>query len=275
MKKSTKSVQKSTTSHDDLLIDNAMSALRLEMNHGAIVHISDDAPPEIVNDFLQKINTFEENHKKVALISIFEFLGSPPFASPDLLDASTLPEESTRIERMLYENGLAVTHSGKVPPEEWYRFMVEDVFQLSIPNIRIPDMMKVIVYEDFYPDTPTLIKGLAEDILFDLLELEHAFSGEYLSDNLRDDTAAITREAALHTILAFRSRFTNIQPIHFRPESIRGDQDCVHFIFAVQWSGITASGGTKEDYEGLGVMQFAFEAEEWRLQGILMPGFQL
>jgi hypothetical protein len=259
---------------ENLRADNEMSALNLEMKYGAKTFISDDAPPEAIEEWLKNVADYEEQFKNAPKTTIYAFIGSPPYAAPDLLDESTLPGEIERLEKMLYQNGIAVTQSGKVPPAEYYRFLVEDVFPHEHTDIRAPSMMTMLSYDEFHPDPAEMVRTTGEAFLMDLLDLNHPFEGSLFGETLRDDHNIVSQADVLKTIHAFRDKYRKIIPVAFQPDRMTGDPSCIYFMFGIRWEGEPFSGGEKEAYEGLGVMQLAFENKAWRIQGVNMPGFK-
>ncbi len=134
-------------------------------------------------------------------------------------------------------------------------------------------MIQGFIYSEFRHDGPEFIREHVEETLLDLLNLEKDFRGEWLSENCRNEKACITKAEALESIRRFRSRYRSITPVAFRPEDIRTIDSAVYFFFGVAWEGHPVRGGAPVRYEDLGISQVAFEDGEWRVQGILMPGF--
>jgi hypothetical protein len=262
------------TPEEELRIENELKALNLELKHGGITHFSDDVPPEIINQWLSNVTTFEEEFKTAAKITVFEKMGKPKFASLDLLEDSTLPGEIERLEQMLFEHGVAVSKPDRIGQEEYYRFLTEDVFNHEMPDTTVPDMFTLVDYDMYYPEVHEVIREFADEILLDLLNLDKPFKGGYFSQYLRNSTDAITPEQVLQTISDFRASYQKIIPVAFQPEQMMGDASCLYFIFMIRWEGIPKSGKDKKEHEGMGVMQFAQEDGEWKLQGVQMPGFE-
>ena len=48
---------------ENLRADNELSALSLELQYGAKMHISGDAPPEVVQQFLAQVAAFDGKHR--------------------------------------------------------------------------------------------------------------------------------------------------------------------------------------------------------------------
>ncbi len=262
------------TPDEELRIDNALKALNLELNHGGVTHFSDELPPEVVNQWLANVTAFEEQFKTAPKTTVYEMMGKPKYASLDLLDASTLVGEANRVEKMLLDHGVVVPKPEKIDYEEYYRFLIEDIFEHEMSATSLEGMITVLEYESFYPELHEFIRDFANRVLLDLLNLTKTFEGGYFSQSLRDDTSIITLEQVMKTITDFRNSYSEIVPIAFQAEQMMGDPSCLYLMFGVKWEGVLKSSQLKEAHEGLGVMQFAQENKEWTLQGIQMPGFK-
>ena len=259
---------------EELRADNEIKALSLELTYGALTHISDDAPPEMIKEWLQNVADYEAQHKDVPPISVYDRIGRPVFATPDLLEAATLPGEIERLQEILEANGLVALRPDYVDDEQFYRFMVTELFAHEVPDLHLPGMMTVIDYAEFHPNHPDIIGAHASEFLLDLLQLEKPYEGLWLSENLRDYTATITKQAALRTIQQFRDRYQEIKPVGFAPQEVLNSEHGTHLMFSICWEGQPTDGSQREHHEGLGVIQMAYEHEQWLVQGVQMPGFQ-
>ena len=262
------------TPEEELRADNEIQALSLELTYGARTHISDDAPPELINEWLKNVAAYEAQYQDTPPISVYERIGRPAFATPDLLEAATLPGEIERLHKILEAHGLVALQPDYVDDEHFYRFMVTELFAQEVPNLALPGMMTVIDYEEFHPNHPEIIRERASEFLLDLLNLERPYEGFWLSENLRNETDSITKEDALRTIEQFRAGYREIKPIGFAPQEVINGEHGTHLMFGICWEGQPASGGERERHEGLGVIQLGYEEKEWLVQGVQMPGFQ-
>jgi hypothetical protein len=263
------------TPEENLRADNELAALNLEMNYGATVHIGDEAPPEVIQQFLANVAAFESMHQgEGGETTVYKRLGEPPFAVPGLLEKTTLPGEIERLSGLLEQNGLVVLRPDDLDDLDFYTFIIEDIFPHSVPATHIPGMVTCLDYADFYPDEKWIIGQVAEAFLLDLLHLKKPFTGTLLSETCRDDHNVITRAQALQIIADFRSRYETVVPVGFGLEQLIEPGNGIYQTFGIRWEGIPVNGAAKEEHEGLGVIQVAFENGRWMVQGVSMPGFK-
>ncbi len=262
------------SSEEQLRADNEIMALSLELRHGAMTHISDDAPPELVSAWLQHVAAYEAQYPDAPPISVYDRIGRPAFVTPDLLEASTLPGEIERLQEILEAHGIVALRPDYVDDERFYAFMVTQLFAHEVPNLTMPGMVSVIDYEEFHPNHPEIISQHVSEFLLDLLHVKQPYAGIWLSDNLRDDQNCIDKDVAIERIQAFRDRYSLITPIGFKPDEVLNSEHGTHLMFGICWEGQPVDGGEKERHEGLGVVQLGYEDKQWLVQGVQMPGFK-
>ena len=259
---------------EQLRADNEIMAMSLELSYDATTFIGEDAPPELVNAWLKNVAAYEAQHQHAPFITVFDRIGQPAFATPDLLEAGTLTGEIDRLEELLETHGLIIMRPDYVDDEKFYTFLVTELFAHEIPDLRLPGMMTMIDYEEFHPNHPEIIHQNAIEFLLDLLNIKQPYDGVWLSDHLRDDHHSIDKETALARIQAFRDRYSAITPIGLKPEEVLNTEHGTHLMFGICWEGQPVEGGEKERHEGLGVMQLGYEDKQWLVQGVQMPGFK-
>jgi hypothetical protein len=257
-----------------LQADNELSALNLEMQYGAQTFIADDAPPELIQQFLANIAAFEKEHRQGEKTTVYKRIGSPAFANFDLLDADTLPSEIKRLLDILEQHGFMLQRPDTVADDAFYEFIINDIFEHEVDDIQIPGMLTYLDYADFYPDEESLIAQTTSEFLLELLDLEQPFTGDLLSETCRDDHRALTKKQALQIIEEFRRQFKTIIPVAFSPEELLQPGNGTYQVFGIKWEGIPKQDGKKQEHEGMGIMQVAFEDGQWLVQGVNMPGFK-
>jgi hypothetical protein len=259
---------------ESLRADNELRALGLETRYGANTFISDDAPPELISEWLKNVAAFEEQNQGGPKTTVHAYIGSPAYAAPDVLEKSTLPLEIGRLEQALEANGIVVRRPDGLDDQRFYRFLVEEILPHEHPDIRAEGAVYIYDYEEFHPNTAEVVRQYAQAQIIELLHLGQPFEGLLLSENLRGETERLTRQQVMQTVRTFRARYSQIIPVGFSPDRMMGDESAMYFLFGVRWEGIPADGGEREVHEGIGVVQLACEHGEWRVQGVQMPGFQ-
>ena len=255
-------------------IENELKSLKLELNHGMSEFFADpNAPPKLVGKFLDNVAAFEAAHQRGVRVPIRVMARIGALPPADLLDEGELEGRIEALLLRLQAKGIVIDRPEHLSPRDYYRFLTEEFLEEPV----LPDpprgMIQGFIYSEFRHDGPEFIREHVEETLLDLLNLEKDFRGEWLSENCRNEKACITKAEALESIRRFRSRYRSITPVAFRPEDIRPIGSAVYFFFGVAWEGHPVGGGDPERYEDLGISQVAFEDGEWRVQGIMMPGF--
>lgn len=262
------------TPEENLRAENEMAALGLELQYGAHIGVSDEVPPEIVQQFLANISNFHRIEESSERITIYEKLGSPAFAPLDVLEPETLPGELKRLQKLLENNGFAVFAPDDLPDEAFYEFIITEVFSCETPKETVPGMMTCLDYIDFNPTAEYEIGAITEEFLLAMLHLALPFPGDLLHPQCRNQHDIISAAQALATVEQFRARFSELVPVAFKLEEFVEKEHGTWQMFGICWEGTPRAGGPVERHEGLGIMQFKTENGEWRVQGVSMPGFE-
>ena len=258
------------TPEENLAADNALRALNLELKHGAFIHLSDDAPPEIIQHFLKNVEAFE-NQQLAPKTTVAKRIGLTGVPASDLLP-DALPEEIDRLRNLLEAQGILLLRPEKVEDSDFYHFIVADILPMEVPEYALPGMVSVFDYMEFHPDEIHVIAQAVEMFLLDLLNIEFTFPEEHLSQECRTDNETIDRSQAMELISAFRALHDSIVSVGFRPVELIKPGNGIYLSFGICWDGIVS--GIKERYEGLGIAQVFFEDDAWKIQGVNMPGFK-
>lgn len=264
------------TPEDEQRIENELKALNLELKHGATHFFADDdAPPELVSKFLDNVAKFEEAHAKGARVPIRQFAEVGRLPAADELDEAELELRIEALLEQLEAKGIAIDRPEHLSARGYYRFLAEEFLEEEVTNYAVPGMIHGFLYSELRHDGPEYISDHVEETLLDLLNLGgEGFRGEWLSEHCRNQSEAITKAEALESIHIFRSKYRSITPIAFEAQEARRTHDAMYLFFGIAWEGHPLHGGEPEHYEGLGVSQVAWEDGEWRVQGLMMPGFE-
>jgi siroheme synthase (precorrin-2 oxidase/ferrochelatase) len=262
---------KNQNQDDQLRLENELSKINLEINHGAKeFFVSDDLPPEMEKAFLENVARFEQEYAKGDTISVYEFIGSPDYVPVEKVEDAE--KEIERILALLEEKGVTIDRPEHLAPIGYYRFLTHDLFQHQMMNVQIEGMIHGFIYSEFRHDGPEFVEEHVEDFLLRLLNLERPFEFEFLSETCRSQQEAMTKEEALACIQQFRAQYDELVPLAFQQLEMKYHEGFMYFVFGIAWEG--KRNGETEEYEGTGICQLEFEGEEWMVQGVQMPGFE-
>ncbi len=253
-------------------IENALKALDLELTFGANTFISEDAPPEIINQWLDNVKNYEQQYANVSKVSVYQFIGQPDIPSTGSLKEEELEPAIERLLNLLEEKCVLIDRPKHLSPRGYYYFLTEEFLQHPMTDYSAPGMMHFFNYHEFHHDGPEFIKEHVSDFLLDLLNLGHEFEGVWLSENCRDDHDAITRSEVMLRCNTFRAMHRELKPLAFQPENAQIHDGTMYLFFGIAWEA-TPLNGEKQKHEGLGICQLGWEGGEWLVQGLNMPGF--
>lgn len=156
------------TPGESLHADNELKKLKLELEHGAqFFEGNAQASPELMRDWLDHIATYEALCKTARRVTVYVYVGEPPYRpETDLTDEETGPE----LERLLTAMEEAGVALAVLAPDDYddrtlYRFVTEVLFFEETDDIRVPGSFKQFTYEDFCPNHPyDVVNRIAEFI---------------------------------------------------------------------------------------------------------------
>ncbi len=259
----------------DLKAENQLKALDLELTHGAqMMHISDDAPPELIAAWLDNVKRYEEQYANAPKIPIYDFIGKPEIKPLDSLKPEEIEPEIERLLALLQEKCVLIDRPEHLSPQRYYQFLTEELMQHLMTDHAAPGMMHFFNYEEFHHDGPEFIEQHVSEFLLDLLNLGWDFEGLWLSENCRDDHDAISKAEVTLRCNTFRAMHRDLKPIGFKAEKAEIHSGTMYLFFGIAWEAEPMASKEKQRHEGLGVAQLGWEDGEWLVQGVNMPGFK-
>lgn len=121
--------------------------------------IGDDAPlfgdplEFIEDEFWDVVTEFDYQLENAERVSLREYVGNPQVKPIDTLMNWELPVELDRLLDLLAENSVYIDFlSDGVDEVEIYRFIVEQLLDEEVDDIRIEGFNQHFIYEEFFPD---------------------------------------------------------------------------------------------------------------------------
>lgn len=108
-------------------------------------------PFEVEREWLHTIQEFERQHRNCRQTTVRRFIGEPRLLPPEQLHPEQLPGELERLLDLLASNAVIVHFPGGLGRREMYRFLVTELLEETMDDIRIPGMTHNFLYDDFHP----------------------------------------------------------------------------------------------------------------------------
>ena len=254
-------------------IENQLKVLDLELTYDAQTHISEDAPPEIISQWLDNVKAYEEQYANAPKVPIHEFIGQPKLRPEQEVPDGELEAAIESLLSLMQEKSVLIDRPEHLKPRTYYRFLTEDLMPHLMTDHSAEGMVHFFNYHEFHHDGPEFIEAHVSDFLLDLMNLEKDFEGVWLAEECRGEVDLISRQEAILSCQLFRAKYRAIKPLGFRPETAEVHNGTMYLFFSVAWDGFPLN-GEKTHHNGLGISQLDWIDGEWMVVGVQMPGFQ-
>lgn len=259
---------------DELKFENELLKLKLIAESGAHFSESNNTPPQVENIWLNHIMAYEEASKDRKMIKVFDKIQRPQFSLT--IDEDKLPSELDRLLEHLFQHHIKVTSICEVSDREFYRFIIEDLFEEEILDINHNLGYTCFTYEDFYPNHPHDIENRIDDF-FQVLTKEEVglyswvFSSEFNSVN----GTTLTEAEVMLALNNFFNEHTAIKILPLDNKELKiTDNKAVMDVF-VRIEAFNKSMNSIVTYEGEGRIALELDFEWWSITGIDLPGLKI
>jgi hypothetical protein len=244
----------------------------LEEKYGARFSFDEsDAPPEIIGEWLDTVEEFERQFQGAGKTTVRAYAGNPHCPPPSSLAPARIPRELRRLLDHLDANAIAVHFDRTVPPAEAYRFIVEELFNMEIDNVRVAGMTHSFAYEDFHPDNEACATMFAGHFLYALFGrdtegcMQRTGKGDLFSSAGRN----VTREEMRRAVEDFISGIAVFTGSDVSERGCTVENDRATVRFAISWTGlqagtlrtVSASGGATVSMERSGIGWYVVRVE--------------
>ena len=207
---------------------------------------TEDLSPQDESEWLDYITEFERQFENAAEISVRERIGNPAIRPLFDISDAELEAELDRLLELLYENNIVVDFINEVDDREVYRFIIEELLDEMMDDIRIPEMYSHFTYEDFHPNDEADVKQWAEEFLHAFFEYDDemltlALGKEGLKD-LQD--RAISLEEFKAMVNEFQIKYIAIMAFSVQAEGAKVDGDYAVVNVTTSWQGLKNDGKT-------------------------------
>lgn len=219
--------------------------------YGMMASYTDPAmPPDAESRWLDQMINFEEQWENAKRIPLREFLGNPTLKPLALIPAGEVEAELERLEGLMAWHGVVLDRLVETPAAEIYRFIVEELLDEEIDDVRIEGMRSHYIYEEFHPNDDYGSKMWAENFLSDFFRKSEYFRLALDKEELYDATGApITQDEMLAHFLAFWEQYPTVTSHYYKPTSSEIEGDYATVQVETYWHG-KQKDGTLVSFQG-------------------------
>jgi hypothetical protein len=261
---------------EELRAENNLLKLKLKLEYGMQETDTSSLPPHIENDWLKYIEAFEKQYRDAKTVTVYEFIGKPPFKPLDALIPEQIRPELDRLMEVMEQHSVALDVICKYDDAIIYKFLTEELFCHKMDLIRIPGMTHHFVYEEFHPNHDHDLRRKSEFFLRCLYrnQWDEEVEGYELAREVMWSGRRYTRTSISAIITAFQDAHRSLRLRKFAPREVAIDPD----LRFADVTGFVSAYGKREDgqgvrYAGPGTLHFTRENEYWSLSEFSVPGF--
>ena len=220
-------------------------------------------PVDVESEWLDYVEEFERQFEDAGRVTVREYLGYPIVVSLPSILPENLELELEHLIEFMYLHGVAVHFLSNVAHDEAYRFIVEELFDEEIDDVRIPGMTTNFIYEEFHPNDEYDAKIWAQDFLFSLLGhhregVEVALCGNELYTAAGLPTSKATM---MQKIDAFFARHPSITDTKIIPLACTLDDVYADVSVSTTWTSVRAH--PDDQYQYTGCSQFRLKRSDY------------
>lgn len=109
-------------------------------------------PPEPYNTWEEYFEDFDRQLEEAPRVTVRGRIGNPKIRRADEIPDSEMEEELNRLIELLYANNIVIDFIHDIGDREAYIFIIEELLDETMDDIRIPDMYSHFIYEEFHPN---------------------------------------------------------------------------------------------------------------------------
>lgn len=269
----------------DKKIDNELKKKELEKKHGAFFSESSDMPLELESEWLNSIEAFEQQYENAKKITVLEFLGKPMFRKIDELKPKEIPVELERLNDVMLKGNISLSTLCPVDDKELYRFIIEELFEYEMDDVRMPGMMSCYTYEDFHPNAKYDIEHAFDYFFRYTMAKMKNYGGEgydmlYVdTENYKDASGvSIPKKRVVDAINNFLASFDSFEIVSNEIKSIEINPEETDAVvnFNINYKGLFKK--RKETFDFKGNASFKLKPSEyggWTIYHIDLPGLKI
>lgn len=262
---------------EELRAENNLLKLKLKLEYGMQESDTSNLPPHVENDWLKYIEAFEKQYQDAKSVTVYEFIGKPPYKPLGALIPEQIRPELSRLLQVMEAHDVALDCICQYDDATIYQFLTEELFPHDMDLIRIPGMTHHFIYEEFHPNHDHDIRRQAEQFLRSLFRKEwrEEIDGYALARNITWSGKQFDRASMSAIISTFQDAHRSLRLRKFAVRELTIDPA---LTFA-EITGFVSAYGKRDDGQGVrhagpGTLHFVRDDEYWYIGEFSVPGLR-
>ena len=257
--------------------ENEILRLKLQAETGAFFAENSNMPPEVENQFLKNVLSFEQDHANAKPVKVYDLIGKPKFRKAEEMNADEMEFEFDKLMQLMNDKSIALDFLAEYDIETMYRFLTEELFEHE--TTLFGGMTTHFTYEEFHPNHKMDLENYTMKFLQHWFEQSfNEYSTELSNQFFLADRRVLKKEEVLQKldmVFAAYEEFKNCQyHIHSIEFDIKNeDEGMANTEGAVKYDAVTEDDEVIP-MEGPFKLYFHLEYGYWSIFYFVFPGFE-
>ncbi|HUI65250.1 MAG TPA: hypothetical protein VL126_10440 [Bacteroidota bacterium] len=251
---------------------NTLKRKELERKYGArFAYNEADASPAIIGQWLECVEEFERLTRAAGRTTVRAFAGNPHYPPPSTLSPRRVSQELRALLNHLGAHAIAVHFDRTVPPEEAYRFIVEELLDHQMDNVRIKGLTHNFTYGNFHPDRPERARMTGARFLGALLDADGDGCTQVAAGCPLDQPGGKIERS----IRAFHGAVAAFTTSEVKALDCSVEGDTAHARFSVSWTGLRSQSMAPLSGSGIASVWLHHSGAGWKVVQFTCPGCEV
>ncbi|MBI1781373.1 MAG: hypothetical protein HYR66_08380 [Sphingobacteriales bacterium] len=195
---------------ENLRLENQFLRMKLQAEYGSDLQMPmGNMPPELENQFLKNIFSFEEAYQKQERTTVYKLIGEPSYKKPEEMPMEQISGELKRLLDIMKNKNIDLHVEGEYGDKLILDFLINELFPLEVQANLPEGMMLNFSYEEFHPDHALDLRNLTVAFLQQWRErLVNEYAYQPASHFILPDGRVLSYEGVQQRLKHFFDAFT-------------------------------------------------------------------
>ena len=265
---------------ENLRMENQFLRMKLKAEYGSDLEMPmGDMPPEIENQFLKNIFSFEKAYEEAEFTTVYKRVGEPAYKKANELSNEEVHKELQRLLFLMQEKGIVLDVLAEYESRVIYEFITNELFAHDCEANVPAGMMTHFTYEEFHPNHAYDICQRTVEFLSEWREQKLSEQSWEIADQfIMPDGRVLSKQEGIKLINNFFNSFVSFT-------NWQDGFDAPHFQFmpdgaglanvdgAVQYDAVMENGETTTFKGPLKLYLSSRGGDWWQIFLFHIPGF--
>jgi len=203
-------------SPEDIASENQFLKMKMMAQFGGDFVGNETVSPEVENQFLKQIMSFQKQHGQAKTISVYQYIGEPEYNHVNDLSDRQVKAQLKKLMSYMRRKRVVLEVLETTPDREVYRFITEELFKHEIEDIRVKGWITHFIYEEFHPNLESDVKHAVHYAMLYLFDKDTQLFNDYFHDDMKDHLGlTMDLEDLDSRVMAYKEDYYRVQLVNY------------------------------------------------------------